>query len=87
MYRSGLVPRAIPMLGLIGAPFLITSTVAAFFGVIPQLSTWSGIATVPIAVWELSLGLWMTFKGFKPSPITSGPAPASSQPVFSAVSA
>jgi hypothetical protein len=72
MYRSGLVPRAIPLMGLIGAPFLITSTVCAFFGVIPQISAWSGIATLPVALWELSLGLWMTFKGFKPSPVTAG---------------
>ena len=87
MYRSGLVPRAIPLMGLIGAPFLISSTVAAFFGVIPQLSAWSAIATLPIALWELSLGIWMAFKGFKPSPITSGPTPAGTQPFFSAVSA
>ncbi|MDX6284032.1 MAG: hypothetical protein QOH03_5103, partial [Kribbellaceae bacterium] len=32
-----------------------------------QLSVWSGIATAPIFIWELSLGLWLTFKGFKPS--------------------
>jgi Domain of unknown function (DUF4386) len=72
MYRSGLVPRAIPMMGLIGAPLLIASTIAAFFGVIAQLSAWSAIATVPVALWELSLGLWLTFEGFKPSPITAG---------------
>jgi Domain of unknown function (DUF4386) len=72
MYRSGLVPRAIPLIGLIGAPLLITSTIAAFFGVIAQLSAWSAIATIPVALWELSLGLWMTFKGFKPSPVTAG---------------
>jgi hypothetical protein len=72
MYRSGLVPRAIPLLGLIGAPLLIISTIAAFFGVIAQLSAWSAIATIPVALWELSLGVWMTFKGFKPSPITAG---------------
>jgi Domain of unknown function (DUF4386) len=71
MYRSGLVPRAIPLMGLIGAPLLITSTIAVFFGVIPQLSAWSAIATLPVALWELSLGLWLTFKGFKPSPITA----------------
>jgi Domain of unknown function (DUF4386) len=71
MYRSRLVPRAIPLIGLIGAPLLITSTIAAFFGVIPQLSAWSAIATLPVALWELSLGLWLTFKGFKPSPITA----------------
>ncbi len=83
MYRSGLVPRAIPLLGLIGAPLLITSTIAAFFGVIPQVSAWSGIATLPVALWELSLGLWLTFKGFKPSPITAGTVPASSPRVYS----
>jgi hypothetical protein len=24
-----------------------------------------GVATIPIVVWELGLGLWLTFKGFK----------------------
>jgi Domain of unknown function (DUF4386) len=71
LYRSGLVPRALPVMGLIGAPLLISSTVAAFFGVIPQISAWSGIATLPVALWELSLGIWLTFKGFKPSPVTA----------------
>jgi hypothetical protein len=78
MYRSGLVPRAIPLMGLIGAPLLITSTIAVFFGVIPQLSAWSAIATLPVALWELSLGLWLTFKGFKPAPITAAMAAAGS---------
>src|SRR3954464_6291790 len=72
MYRSGLVPRAIPLLGLIGAPLLLASTIAVFFGVIGQISALPLIATVPIALWEFSLGLWMTFKGFNPSPITPG---------------
>jgi hypothetical protein len=72
MYRSGLVPRAIPLVGLIGAPLLLASTIAAFFGVIEPLSPWSAIGTLPIAGWELSLGLWMTFMGFRPSPITTG---------------
>src|SRR4029450_3261058 len=87
MYRSRLVPRAIPLMGLIGAPLLITSTIAAFFGVIPQLSAWSAIATLPVALWELSLGLWLTLKGFRPSPITAGmtavgapPAPPPARP-------
>jgi Domain of unknown function (DUF4386) len=73
MYRSGLVPRAIPLMGLIGAPLLIISSVAVFFGVIEQISPWAAIATLPVALWEFSLGLWLTFKGFRPSPITAGP--------------
>jgi hypothetical protein len=83
MYRSRLVPRAIPMMGLIGAPMLITSTIAVFFGVIEPISAWSAIATLPVALWELSLGIWLTFKGFKPSPITTGMVPASSPPAYS----
>jgi Domain of unknown function (DUF4386) len=85
MYRSALVPRAIPVLGLIGAPLLITSTIAAFFGVIAQISVWSAIATLPIALWELSLGLWMTFKGFRPSPITTGMTALGTRPADHAV--
>ncbi len=72
MYRSGLVPRVLPLMGLIGAPLLITSTIAVFFGVIEPISPWTAIATLPVALWEFSLGLWMTFKGFRPSPITAG---------------
>jgi hypothetical protein len=81
MYRSGLVPRAIPLMGLIGAPLLITSTIAVFFGLIEPISAWSAIATLPVALWELSLGLWLTFKGFKPSPITSTRVPPAAAPV------
>jgi hypothetical protein len=87
MYRSGLVPRALPLMGLIGAPLLITSTIAVLFGIIEPISAWSGIATVPIALWEFSLGLWLTFKGFKPSPITAGMVTASLSPTPSAVPA
>jgi hypothetical protein len=72
MYRSGLVPRALPLTGLIGAPLLLASTVAVFFGIIEPISPWTAIATLPIALWEFSLGLWLTFKGFRPSPITTG---------------
>ena len=67
MFRSRLVPRIIPTLGLIGGPLMISSVVGQFIGINEQYSIWSGIALVPIFVWELSLGLWMTFKGFNPA--------------------
>jgi Domain of unknown function (DUF4386) len=79
LYRSGLVPRVIPVLGLIGAPLLISAATATMLGVNDQLSAWSAIATVPIFVWELSLGVWLVVKGFKPSPITAGMAGASTR--------
>ena len=73
VYRSGLVPRVIPLLGLIGGPLLISSAIGQVLGVNEQYSAWSAIAVLPIFVWELFLGLWLTFKGFKESPV---PAPA-----------
>ena len=67
LYRSGLVPRALPTLGLIGAPILLTAVLLRLFGVIDTVSPVSALATLPIAVWEFSLGLYLTFKGFKAS--------------------
>ena len=69
LYRSGLVPRIIPMLGLIGGPLMISSVIGQVIGINEQVSVWSGIALLPIFVWEFSLGLWLVFKGFRPSPV------------------
>ncbi|HEV8173940.1 MAG TPA: DUF4386 domain-containing protein [Actinoplanes sp.] len=81
MYRSGLVPRIIPTMGLIGAPLLLAATIATLFGYNEQISVWSGIATLPVAAWELSLGVYMVVKGFKPSPITATTVRAAAGPV------
>jgi len=72
MYRSGLVSRRLALFGVVGGPLLAASGIAVLLGVIPQQSTWQGIATVPEIIWEAFLGLWLTFKGFSPSPITAG---------------
>ena len=50
------------------------------FGIIEPISPWTAIATLPIALWEFSLGLWLTFKGFRPSPITAGTADVTPTP-------
>ncbi len=65
MYRSHLIPRWIPTLGLVGAPLLLVSTVATLFGVWDQVSTPSALLTLPIAVWEFSFGAYMAVKGFR----------------------
>lgn len=67
LYRARLVPRLIPTLGLIGAPLLLLSTLATLLGVNQQMSAFTAIATLPIFLWELSLGLWMTSRGFSPA--------------------
>ena len=65
MYRSRLLPRWIPTLGLFGAPLLLASSVATLFGAWDQVSTPAALLTLPIAVWELSFGVHMTVKGFR----------------------
>jgi hypothetical protein len=71
MYRSGLVPRILPIIGLIGAPLLLASDIAIFFGVYDRVSPVAAVAFIPIAVWELSLGIYLTVKGFKPSAVAA----------------
>jgi hypothetical protein len=66
IYRSRLVPRAIPMLGLLGAPLLLASVTATVFDVFDQFSAPALVAVLPVALWELSLGFWLVVKGFKP---------------------
>jgi hypothetical protein len=69
LYRSRLVPRIIPTVGLVGAPLLFAAFLAVLFGAIDQVSSVAFFLTLPIAAWELSVGVWMTFKGFTPSPV------------------
>jgi hypothetical protein len=76
LYRSRLVPRVLPLLGLIGAPLLLASDAATLFGLWGQMSSLAAIAALPIALWEFSLGVWLVVKGFNPSPITAGMAAA-----------
>ncbi len=76
MFRSGLVPRWMPTLGLIGAPLLFSSSIGTLLGFNDVTSVWTGIATLPIFVWELSIGLYMTFRGFRAdAPLLAAPPP------------
>jgi hypothetical protein len=82
MYRSRLVPRVIPALGLIGAPLLLSSAIGIMFGINDLSSVWHVIGAAPIFVWELSLGIYLVVKGFKPSPITAGMTAAGTPPAY-----
>jgi Domain of unknown function (DUF4386) len=67
MYRSALVPRRMALLGLIGGPVLILSFVMILTGVYKNGEGPSGILTLPEAAWELSLGIYCAWKGFRTS--------------------
>ena len=84
MYRSRLVPRIIPVVGLIGAPILLASVITTLFRTDHQITVLA-LGFLPVAVWEFSLGVWLAVKGFRPCPITAGMEAASSPPAYSDV--
>ena len=73
MYRSALVPPRMALLGLIGGPVLILSFVMMLIGVYKNGEGPSGLFTLPEAAWELSLGIYCAWKGFRPSSPIAGP--------------
>jgi hypothetical protein len=69
LYRTGLVPRWLALLGLVGGPVLFVSAAAQLLGVVEPFSTPRAIATIPVFAFEAILGIWLMLRGFSPSPI------------------
>jgi Domain of unknown function (DUF4386) len=77
MYRSGLMPRGLAVLGLVGGSLICISGLGVVLGVFARGGTAQAIATVPEFIWELSLGIYPLVKGFKASPIPKPGLPPS----------
>ena len=71
MYRSGLMPRGLAVLGLIAGPVLLARFVGILFGVFEPGSVLGGLMVAPEFFWELALGIWLTVRGFNPSALAS----------------
>jgi hypothetical protein len=71
MYRSRLVPRIIPRIGLIGAPFFLAAAGATIVGLNEPASVLTALVTLPIFAWEAALGVWLTVRGFHEPAATS----------------
>jgi Domain of unknown function (DUF4386) len=69
MYRSGLMPRGLAMLGMIGGALQSLAGIGVLFDLYDAGGPVQGIATIPEIVWELSLGIYPLIWGFKSSPI------------------
>ena len=65
MYKSGLVPRRMAMIGLIGGPLALVTATAVLFGAWEQNSAIGFLFTLPEVVWEFSLSIYLIFWGFK----------------------
>jgi hypothetical protein len=69
MLKSGLMPRGLAIFGIVAGCLAVATATLVLFGAYDQTSPQSFVLTVPEAIWELSIGIYLTFKGFKPSPI------------------
>lgn len=69
LYRSQLVPRILPVVGLIGAPLLLLAQTSVLFDLWGRSSAPTGILTIPIALWEFSLGVYLVVRGFRSSAV------------------
>lgn len=66
LYQTRLVPRILPIIGIIGAFTLVAGDVAVLYGLFDQRAPLAGLSAFPIALWEFSLGLYLVGKGFLP---------------------
>jgi len=71
LYKSRLVPRALSLIGLVGGPLLIVGYLAVLFGLVGQRDLLAGLSALLVALFEFSLGVYLTIKGFKPTPLTA----------------
>ena len=65
MYRSELVPRGMTWLGLIGGPLVMITGILVAFNAIERGGAVQSVATLPEALWELSLSIYCIVKGFR----------------------
>jgi hypothetical protein len=84
MWRSGLVPRRMAILGLVGGPLICLSGIAVMFGAAEQGGALQVVATVPEFLWEASLGVYLIAKGFRSPSVRLG-RPAVGAPAAVAV--
>ena len=66
LYKSQLVPRGLSLIGIFGAPILLIGYLAVMFGLIGQHAPLAGLSSIPVALFEFSLGIWLAVKGFNP---------------------
>ncbi len=69
MLRSGLVPRNMALLGVIGGPLSVVGLAFVLFGQWEQDAPQQFLFTLGEIAWELSLSFYLIFKGFKASPL------------------
>jgi hypothetical protein len=84
MYRSGLMPRGLTWLGMVGGPIQSLVGILVVFDIFDAGAGVQGILTIPEIIWELSLGIYPLIWGFRSSPILSEEGRVALQPALEA---
>jgi hypothetical protein len=71
LYQSRLVPRVLSRIGIVGGVILIAGYLAVMSGLIEQDAPLRGLFALLVALFEVSLGVWLVVKGFNSSAIAS----------------
>ncbi len=70
-YQTKLVPRWLSGWGLVGATLCIVASLLVMFRLIGAFSTFQVVLSLPIAVQEMVLAVWLIVRGFNSSAIAS----------------
>jgi hypothetical protein len=71
LLKSGLVPRKLATIGILGGPLLLVGYFLILFGTIEQRGSLGGLSAILVALFEFSLGVWLIVKGFNPKAVQS----------------
>jgi hypothetical protein len=71
MYRTGLMPPRLALLGVVGGPLIFLSAIAVLFGAYEQDGA-HALFSIPEFLFEASFAIYLIVKGFRPSPVLSG---------------
>ncbi|MGY1742913.1 MULTISPECIES: DUF4386 domain-containing protein [unclassified Blastococcus] len=86
LYRSGQVPRFIPLLGLVGGPLVAAANAGKLLGLYDSISGAAGVVVVPIFAWEVCLAVYLIARGVR-TPAADPVPPAAPVPVAAAAGA
>jgi hypothetical protein len=73
LYRSRIVPRWITLWGLAGIPLYVAAYLLAMYGVVGINSSAVNLLSLPLAVQEMVLAVWMIARGFRPAAVSNTP--------------
>jgi uncharacterized membrane protein len=73
LYRSRIVPRWISLWGLAGIPLYVAAYLLPMYDVIGSNSSEQNLLSLPLAVQEMVLAVWMIARGFRPSAVSNKP--------------